>query len=342
MADTPQRSEYLDDAQRRQVAAERGRLLWVAEWPTWLLIAAIYGGWYATLACREALGPVPFALLMIWWCAWYMSLQHELIHGHPTCWPWINRLFGWAPLAVWYPYRLYRDSHLRHHVDSHLTMPALDTESSYVSPVAWAGMGAPLRRLYWFNKTFAGRLLVGPALSIGTMLAQAVREPLRGDWRNVPMWLGHVAMLGALLWWIDRSFGVSPLYYLLAIGYPALSLAMVRSYYEHRPAAEHKQRIVLNEAGPVWRLLFLNNNLHLVHHDLPSLPWYLLPRVYQARRTAYNARSGGFHVQGYGGLLRRHAFRPVDAPVHPDMFHPPLPETGQEHAHDMESRPANV
>jgi fatty acid desaturase len=138
---------------------------------------------------------------------------------------------------------------------------------------------------------------------------------------------------GGLLWWIDRESGVSPLYYLLAIAYPAQSLSMIRSYYEHRPAAEYKQRIVLNEAGPVLRLLFLNNNLHLVHHDLPSLPWYLLPRVYGARRAAYHARSGGFHLQGYGTLLRRHAFRPVDAPVHPHM-------TVTEH--DLASRTADV
>jgi fatty acid desaturase len=328
-----QRAEYLDDAHRRQVAAERARPLWAAEWPTWLLIAAIHGGWLATLAFWRELGAPLGTLLMVWWCAWFMSLQHELIHGHPTRWPAVNRLFGWMPLAIWYPYRLYRDSHLQHHVDAHLTLPALDTESYYVAPAAWAGMSAPLRRLYWFNKTFAGRLLVGPAISIATMLVEAVRQPLRGDWRYVPMWLAHFAMVAGLLWWIDRESGVSPLYYLLAIAYPAQSLSMIRSYYEHRPAAEYKQRIVLNEAGPVLRLLFLNNNLHLVHHDLPSLPWYLLPRVYGARRAAYHARSGGFHLQGYGTLLRRHAFRPVDAPVHPHM-------TVTEH--DLASRTADV
>ena len=93
---------------------------------------------------------------------------------------------------------------------------------------------------------------------------------------------------------------------------------------------------MLNEAGPVLRLLFLNNNLHLVHHDLPSLPWYLLPRVYAARRGAYNVRSGGFHLQGYGALLRRYALRPVDAPVHPHTFS----ETTDNH--DLESRTAHV
>jgi fatty acid desaturase len=314
-----QRSEYLDEEQRVQVAAERQRPLWLGEWPTWLLIAVIYGGWFATLAWWRELGPVAGTLLMVWWCAWYMSLQHELIHGHPTRLPWVNRLLGYAPLAVWYPYTLYRDSHLRHHHDAHLTLPALDTESCYVSPVAWASMNRPLRTLYWFNKTFFGRMLVGPAIAILSTWSEALRQPLRGEWRHVPMWLGHLAMLAAMLWWMERVAGVSPLYYILAISYPAQSLTMIRSYYEHRPAAEHKQRIVLNEGGPVLRLLFLNNNLHLVHHDLPSLPWYLLPKVYRARRAAYTARSGGFHLPGYGGLMRRYGFSAIDAPVHPHL-----------------------
>ncbi|CRR70550.1 VWFA-related Acidobacterial domain protein [Pseudomonas aeruginosa] len=98
----------------------------------------------------------------------------------------------------------------------------------------------------------------------------------------------------------------------------ALGLSMLRSFYEHRPAREPAQRSVLVEAGWPWRLLFLNNNLHLVHHDLPGLPWYLLPRVYSASRRAYRRRSGDFHLPGYGRLWRRHGWRPVDAPVHPE------------------------
>jgi fatty acid desaturase len=318
MSKKPPRSEYIDEVQRQQISGERKRPLWRAEWPTWLLIAVIHGGWLATLCFWRELGSVTATWLMIWWCAWYVSLQHELIHGHPTPWPAINRLFGYLPLAVWYPYHLYRESHLRHHVDHHLTVPALDTESSYVSSAAWAGMNKPLRALLWFNKTFCGRMLVGPAISITSVWAEAIRQPLQGDWRHVSMWLRHLAMLGAMLWWLDSTFGVSPIYYLLAITYPAQSLMMIRSYYEHRPAEDHKQRIVLNEAGPVFRLLFLNNNYHLVHHDFPSLPWYLLPRVYHARRAEYIARSGGFYVRGYGELMRQFGFKPVDAPVHPD------------------------
>lgn len=310
---------WIDDKQRNEVATERNRPLWRAEWPTWLLILTIHGGWLGTLACWPRLGPGAGTALMVWWCAWYMSLQHELIHGHPTPWPWLNRMFGYAPLAVWYPYEIYRESHLRHHNDFDLTVPALDAESTYVSPAEWAAMSAPLRALRWLNKTFWGRLLVGPALAICATWGAAARKLARGDMRDAGVWLRHLAMLAALLWWLKTSFGVPALWYLLAISYPAQSLAMIRSYYEHRPAEDHKQRIVLNDAGLIFRILYLNNNLHLVHHDLPSLPWYLLPRVYRARRHAYNARSGGFQIDGYGALMRRYGFRPIDAPVHPHM-----------------------
>lgn len=315
---SPHRSDYLDADQQQQIRAERARLLWWAQWPTWLVIVVIHGGWLATLVFWRELGGVAGTVLMIWWCAWYMSLQHELIHGHPTSNPAVNRLFGFLPLAVWYPYRLYRETHLAHHVDANLTEPTLDTESSYVSSATWAGMNRPLRALLWLNKTFWGRVLVGPAIAISSTWVEAVRQPLRGNWRQMPMWLGHLALLAALLWWIEARCGVPALYYLVAIAYPAQSLAMIRSYYEHRPASDHKQRIVINEAGPVFRLLFLNNNYHLVHHDFPSLPWYLLPRVYRARRSGYIARSGGFYVQGYLALMRQFGFRPVDAPVHPN------------------------
>jgi fatty acid desaturase len=82
-------------------------------------------------------GHFPATLLLIWFTAWYMSLQHELIHGHPTSRPWFNQLLGTLPLAVWYPYGLYRDSHLAHHHHHLLTQPVDDPESYYFTPQSW-------------------------------------------------------------------------------------------------------------------------------------------------------------------------------------------------------------
>lgn len=85
-------------------------------------MAAVYGGWFGVALGWQTLGPCGAPLLILL-TAWYLSLQHELIHGHPTRWPRVNQLFGLLPLAVWYPYGLYRDSHLRHHRNDHLTDP---------------------------------------------------------------------------------------------------------------------------------------------------------------------------------------------------------------------------
>jgi fatty acid desaturase len=65
------------------------------------------------------------------------------------------------------------------------------------------------------------------------------------------------------------------------------------------------------------RLLFLNNNYHLVHHDLPHLPWFLIARVYWDDRSAYLSRCNGFLVHGYLDLMREYGFTPIDEPQHP-------------------------
>ena len=107
------------------------------------------------------------------------------------------------------------------------------------------------------------------------------------------------------------------LHYLLGIAYPALGLAMLRSFYEHRPAALPAHRIVINEAAWPWRLLYLNNNYHAVHHAHPGLAWYRIPADYRANRAAYLEGNGGFLLKGYARLLWRHALKPVDSPIHP-------------------------
>ena len=53
-------SFYIDDAQRRAIQRARKTLRWRSEWPTWLLIAGIYGGWFGIAMNARALG-VPVA-----------------------------------------------------------------------------------------------------------------------------------------------------------------------------------------------------------------------------------------------------------------------------------------
>ena len=150
-------SLYLHQQQREHIHQLSTSILWRSELPTWIIMIAIYGGWFATLANWQALGLYPATVLLIGFTAWYMSLQHELIHGHPTRYPRLNQLFGTLPLAVWYPYGLYRDSHLAHHRNDHLTVPVDDPESYYFSDESWARFRPWQKRVIHLRNTFIGR-----------------------------------------------------------------------------------------------------------------------------------------------------------------------------------------
>lgn len=307
---------YLHDQQRARIKQLASTRMWRWELPTWGLIVLIYAGWFATVHFWTALGPWVGTPLLIWFTTWYLSLQHELIHGHPTRLPWLNQLFGLLPLAVWYPFGLYRDSHLLHHRDDRLTDPYDDPEGYYYSAERWQSFSPLRRRLVRLRNTFAGRLIIGPALDICGTLRGMVSSMAAGDRRASGMWLIHGLLLLALLQWMALS-GLSVGYFLLAVSYPALAITKIRSFMEHRAAKDPQARSVINEAAWPWRLLFLNLNYHLVHHDLPAVPWYALRQVYLADRDAYRQRTDGFVVQGYAEWMGEYAFSPVEVEVHP-------------------------
>jgi fatty acid desaturase len=106
------------------------------------------------------------------------------------------------------------------------------------------------------------------------------------------MWLVHGGLLAALLTWMARC-DFSPLYFVVVISYPALALTKIRSFLEHRAADDPLARSVINEAGLLWRLLFLNLNYHSVHHDLPGVPWYGLRKSICWSRSATSSVTTG-------------------------------------------------
>lgn len=320
-------SFYLSPQQRGEIKARSRSLWWRLEIPTWCLISAIYGGWFSVVFFWNSLGPWLGTPLLIGFTAWYMSLQHELIHGHPTRKAWLNQLLGTLPLGVWYPYGLYRDTHLQHHKNEHLTIPGDDPEAYYFSRRNWESLTPAMMAVVRLRNTLPGRMLLGPLLDIFSTLTGALLAVFRGEWRTVAMWLVHGILLALLLFWMARQ-GLSPGWFVLAISYPALSLTKVRSFYEHRAEHSPEARSTLNEAGLIWRLLFLNLNYHLVHHDLPGVPWFALRQVYFADRDAYIRRSEGFVVKGYREWFRQHTRAPVAVEMHPFAAGEPAAESG--------------
>lgn len=285
------------------------------EWPTWVLWLSILLVWGALLHWYAELPSWVSTPLMVVVLAWYMSFQHELTHGHPTRNATINRLIGLPPLAIWYPFDTYKIDHLKHHEDAHLTVPGVDTESNYITAEQAASMGAVALWLYRTQRTFLGRLLIGPAIVIVSLASKAARQLATGQWQELKVWAVHLPLVALLLWCLESFTSVSAWTYCFGMAYPALGLVMLRSLYEHRPGALPAHRTVINEAGWFWRLLFLNNNYHVVHHAHPELAWYRIPAAYAADRAGYHARNAGFVVPGYGWLIRKFAWRMVDSPI---------------------------
>ena len=285
------------------------------EWPTWVLWLVILTSWFSLVYWHSALPAWVGTPLMVVVLAWYLSFQHELTHGHPTRNATINRLIGLPPLAIWYPFDTYKIDHLKHHEDAHLTGPGVDTESNYITPEQAQTMGAVALWLYRTQRTALGRMAIGPAIVIVSLVSKAVRQLGAGQWQELKVWAVHLPLVFALLWCLETYTSVSAWTYCFGMAYPALGLVMLRSLYEHRPGALPAHRTVINEAGAFWRLLFLNNNYHVVHHAYPALPWYLIPEAYAADSRGYQIRNGGFVVSGYGWLIRKFAWTPVDNPI---------------------------
>jgi fatty acid desaturase len=288
------------------------------EWPTIALAVVIYGLWFGATFFWNALPWWALTGLGAWVVAWQMNLQHEIIHGHPTPRRLVNEAIGVWPLSLWLPFSIYRSTHLRHHQDQNLTDPFEDPESYYWTRAGWNDLGSCGRALAWMQSTLLGRIVLGPAL----MIAGAVSGMLRDAWRGKPgarttlAW--HFAECAPVLIWVMGVCGMPLWLYVACFVYPGMSLAMVRSFAEHRAAADPKERTAIVENAQILGALFLFNNLHVAHHLRGGLPWYQIPTFYRLNRAALIERNGGLVYNSYFDVARRYLLRPHDAPVHPD------------------------
>jgi len=287
------------------------------EWPTVALIASVYSFWGLITAFHAEL---PLWILLpaaAWSTAWHASLQHEIIHGHPTRSRRANRLMGIWPLLLWLPFDSYRISHLTHHRDERLTDPLDDPESSYWTPEQWAAMSPARRLVIRANATFLGRMTIGPAWTIGHFLWREAAALLAGNRVTRGIWLSHALFASAIVAWLVLVCHMNLWTYAAVFIYPGTALMMVRSFAEHKAESEVDERTAIVENAPILGVLFLYNNLHVVHHDLPRLPWYEIPAYYRANRERLVRDNGGLVYDGYLDVARRFLLTPHDASVHP-------------------------
>ena len=294
--------------------ASRSRDAARAEAPTLAMLAAVGLGWGALIAWG-GLAPWLAAPLMALVLAQHSSLQHEILHGHPTPSARLNAALAFPAIGLLVPYERFRDTHLAHHRDPRLTDPYDDPESNYMDPAVWAGLGRPARALLRANNTLLGRMLLGPAISLYGLHLGDARAARRGDGAVIRAYAMHAAGLApvAAIW----ALGTLPAWAYAAGAYGCLSLLKIRTFAEHRAHESACGRtVVIEDRGPL-ALLFLNNNLHAVHHAHPNLPWYRLPAEYAARREEFARRTRGYVLPSYRALFARHLLTPKDPVPHP-------------------------
>ncbi len=281
------------------------------EWPTLFMFGLVYSGWLVLTMLHDQIPVLLLLIVLSYLAALHSSLQHEVIHGHPTVWNYLNIALAFPALGLIVPFKRYEILHLQHHRNWLITDPFDDSESYFLARRSWLACGRVVQGILRINNTLVGRMLLGPAI-------MAIRM-INSEWRatkNNPdiftAWLWHfagVAMVVLWLWLV--SFPI--LLYIFGVAYPATSLLMLRAFGEHLPEENTAHRSAIIKSNLVMQLLYLNNNFHRVHHDHPEVAWYRLPKLYQQQYADQTK-----HVYpGYLSLIIEFGFKqrfPVEHP----------------------------
>ncbi len=286
------------------------------EWPTFLVLILTYAVWCSGTTLAWSVHPALGFVLVTLAIAQHSSLMHEALHGHPTPIPQVNHALIFPAFGVLYPYGRFRDLHLAHHHDPNLTDPYDDPEANFMDPAVWARTSPVMRGVRQFNNTLLGRVLVGTALGGAAFIRDDFRLMWRGDRAVQRDWALHGIGLILVGLWLG-FIGEMPVWAYLLAAYFGNALIKIRTFLEHRAHERFRARTaVVEDRGPL-ALLFLNNNLHVVHHCHPQVPWYELPGLYRRNRAHFLRRNDAYVYRSYWQVIAAHFLKTKDPVPHP-------------------------
>ena len=287
------------------------------EWATFGLLAITYGAfglltWYSAL--------IPFWVLLPlggFTACLHGSLCHEAVHGHPFRDSRANALLVAFSPIIWVPFLRYKMMHLAHHHDEYLTDPFDDPESWFLSPADYHSLTTPTRWLLRINNTVLGRLTIGPLIVFIRFVVSETKLIFSGRKDVITAWTWHLLAAAMVLYWAVGVCAMPVWEFLICFVWTGTSLTLLRSYAEHRAHEETAGRSVIVETNPLISLMFLNNNLHAVHHAEPQLAWYNIPNRYRTAREHFLEANKGYMVDGYSRLFQKYSFTPHQPVSHP-------------------------
>lgn len=285
------------------------------EWPTLLLLIGCWSLWGLAVILISPVFPWLGSGILVLTLVLHASLTHEVCHGHPLPSRWMSEALVYLNPGLAIPYLRFRDTHLAHHQDAILTDPYDDPESNYLDPASWRKMPAWLRAVRRINNTLGGRILIGPALGQWAFMAGDIRAIRAGDGQVLKGWLLHGPFLGIML--VAVALSPMSIWAYLLCCYAALSVLKIRTFLEHQAHERARCRTVIIEDRGLLSFLFLNNNLHVVHHMHPRVPWYRLPALYEENKARYLACNESYLYHSYREIFARYLWRTKDPVAHP-------------------------
>jgi fatty acid desaturase len=301
-------------SQYRLPSSDFSQILSRFDWPTVFLLIATFGTWAVALLLPAGWGLGAFVLLTLA-LTLHSSLSHEILHGHPFGMERTETVLGAFQPGLFVPYLRFKRQHLAHHRDANLTDPYDDPESNYLDPAVWARLSKWQRAIFRVNNTLAGRIVLGPAVGIFAFVRGDIAAARAGDRVIVGDWLAHIPSVVVTLWAVSASELSIWLY--LGACYAALSMLKIRTFLEHQAHERVSGRTAIVEDRGVLGFLFLNNNLHVVHHMNPSVTWYHLWPLYLEQRERFVTRNNGYVYASYGEVFRRYFLNSKDPVAHP-------------------------
>lgn len=239
-------------------------------WPTLLLAGAVVPAWLGVVLLHASGAWPTWVALPLNTLIAYAAFTplHEATHGNVGGTPdraWIDRAVGWwagQPLLSVYP--AFRAVHLTHH--AHTNDLARDPDSHPHGPwwrVLWGIATIYHHYMGFYFQQLATRSELG-------------RRALRGSV------LGFVLQSVVFVGFIGAGYGWT---FLFTMALPAIFatqiLAVVFDWLPHTPHHDtrrmHDTRILTDRwlLGP-----FLAQNLHLIHHLWPRVPFYRYPALF--------------------------------------------------------------
>lgn len=245
-------------------------------WPTLALFLAA-AAVHALAAYAGIAGYAP-AWLCVLVCGVMAYAQftplHDAVHKGLSKRPWLNEAVGCLSGAyIFTPFEPFRLNHLTHH--AHTNDPDRDPDF-WVNGKTWLGLALRCATLleYHHFAYFKLNARLGRALVTGLGELFLFWAVFAGF-----CWAGYAKEV-VLYWFLPAKLGTA-------------ALGLLFDYWPHRP---HTERGRMRDTAVIeprfFDPFFLGQNVHLIHHLFPTIPWYRYRSALRALEPGIRAEGG--------------------------------------------------